>query len=280
MPREIKRKKRNMTLTEKAYEAIKRGILRGEIEEGEFLVEMEVMRRYRFGRTPFREACNRLHHEGLLEVVPHRGYLVSEMSFRSVHDIFEARLILEGVIAELAALRATPAQVEQLGRLAKPTALTKRAGTDYFEARVRANTEFHLCLVRMTQNRELETLVTGILERTERLSYMVARHIPRKPEEFELKHLPIVHALRRRDPLATRNAVVGDINQGHAYLFSLDLFGRVLKRPRSDLDTLPQLDGSLLAESSEVKPRVGGETKESKPTVPSGKGPSVDCGKK
>jgi len=65
---------RKRTLTEEAYEVIKRGIQRGEIGEGAFLSEGEVRRKYGIGRTPFREACNRLHHEQLLEVVP-RGAL-------------------------------------------------------------------------------------------------------------------------------------------------------------------------------------------------------------
>src|SRR6266566_6798413 len=80
------------TLTEKAYLCIKEGIVRSEIEEGVFLSEKEIMKRYQIGRTPFREACNRLHHEHLLEVVPRRGYLVPQMSLQEVRDLFEVRV--------------------------------------------------------------------------------------------------------------------------------------------------------------------------------------------
>src|SRR5579872_1698148 len=96
-----------LTQTEKAYAALKKAILRGEIEEGVFLSESDIMRRYGIGRTPYREACNRLHHERLLEVVPRRGYLVPELSYEAVCAIFETRLILEGAIAELACARVT-----------------------------------------------------------------------------------------------------------------------------------------------------------------------------
>src|SRR5207248_9046269 len=85
-------------LAERAYACIKEGIVRGEIEERGFLSEKEIMRRYRIGRTPFREACNRLHHEHLLEVVPRRGYLVPEMSLQEVRDLFELRVLVEGAI--------------------------------------------------------------------------------------------------------------------------------------------------------------------------------------
>lgn len=56
----------SVTQTEKAYEGMKGSILRGELPEGIFLVEHRMMERYGIGRTPYREACNRLHYEGLL----------------------------------------------------------------------------------------------------------------------------------------------------------------------------------------------------------------------
>src|SRR5438034_3847255 len=104
------------TLTEKAYLCIKEGIVRCEIEEGVFLTEKEIMKRYRIGRTPFREACNRLHHEHLLEVVPRRGYLVPQMSLQEVRDLFELRVLVEGAVAELAAVRASSKEIDELAR--------------------------------------------------------------------------------------------------------------------------------------------------------------------
>src|SRR5436309_14584336 len=118
MGRNSKRSAPMRTLTEKAYLCIKEGIVRGEIEEGVFLTEKEIMKRYRIGRTPFREACNRLHHEHLLEVVPRRGYLVPEMSLQEVRDLFELRVLVEGAIAELAATRANAWEIDELAQLA------------------------------------------------------------------------------------------------------------------------------------------------------------------
>jgi DNA-binding GntR family transcriptional regulator len=210
---------RTRTLTERAYEIIKRGILRGEIEEGSFLSEAEVMRKYRIGRTPFREACNRLHHEQLLEVVPRRGYLVSEISFRSVREIFEVRLLLEGVIAELAAVRAAPSEIDELEEVARRM-LSLASSNGNHEEVVKANTQFHLCVAKMTHNRELLRLITGILERTERLSYLELRSSRLQKTDIQILHKQIVEAIRRRDAVAARKAVVGDIAQGE-----IDIFG-------------------------------------------------------
>jgi DNA-binding GntR family transcriptional regulator len=212
---------RKSTLSEKAYTAIKREILQGKIEEGTFLSEADVRARHQIGRTPFREACNRLHHEGILEVVPRRGYLVPEMSFRDVRDMFDARLLLEGVIAEIAAARATQAQMEELEHIAKEDPPSGNSDDDY-EALSKANTSFHLCLARMTQNRELVNLMMGILERNERLAYLELRSSRIEASEVEMLHTPIVKAIRRRDPVAAREAVLVDIKQGRIDIFGSD----------------------------------------------------------
>src|SRR3954463_6406888 len=109
----------NGTLADRAYGLLKHGILHGEFPEGEFLKESDILGRYSIGRTPFREACNRLHNEQLLAVVPRRGYFVPELSFRGVRDLLETRIILEGIAAELAAVRAEPAEIDQLEKCYK-----------------------------------------------------------------------------------------------------------------------------------------------------------------
>ncbi len=198
------------TQTERAYAAIKRAILQGEIEEGVFLSETEVMARYAIGRTPYREACNRLHHEGLLQVVPRRGYFVPEISFHAVCDLFEVRVILEDAIAQLAALRATDQEIDELQRITeRPLPAGKSPGE--FTQLILTNTEFHLCLAKATRNRRLIELLRQNLESTERLMYIELRSRRFRAMDFRALHSPIIEALRSRDPLRVRQAVWDDI---------------------------------------------------------------------
>src|ERR1700745_3787839 len=148
MRRSIKGLASKHTLTEKAYACIKEGIVRGEIEDGVSLSEKAIRTRYGIGRTPFREACNRLHHEHLLEVVPRRGYLVPQMSLQEVRDLFEVRVLVEGAMAELAAVRATEREIEELTHLADQSVLPRpsRKGANH---RAEVNTAFHLRLAAM-----------------------------------------------------------------------------------------------------------------------------------
>jgi DNA-binding GntR family transcriptional regulator len=238
-----------LTQTEKAYGALKKAILRGDIEEGVFLSESDIMRRYEIGRTPYREACNRLHHERLLEAVPRRGYLVPEVSYQAVCAIFETRLILESAIAELACARATEKDLVDLDRLAgKP----QRSGNPErdFAKLIQANTDFHIRLAKTTRNRELVELLTRTLEKTERLMYIELRCSRFWDAEFEGLHRRIVDALRSRDPRQAREALLSDITDAQKATLSfgqnplgLEING-IARRPQPDQSKAPlQIEG-------------------------------------
>lgn len=209
---------RERTLTETAYLAIKRAILQGEIEEGSFLSQADLRRRHGIGRTPFREACIRLQHEGLLQAVPRRGFLVPETSLRALREMFELRMTLEPAVAEVAAAKAKPEQIEELERLAKRSWSLSNSNSDPARL-VKANTDFHLCLARMTQNRQLIQIMTWTLERTERLSYLELQGSPVLAKEIRMLHRPIVDAILKRDLSAARKAVLNDIRQGQSDIF-------------------------------------------------------------
>jgi DNA-binding GntR family transcriptional regulator len=223
MPSRAKSSGGDGTLAEQAYRLLKRSILRGEYPEGSFLSEAEIAKRFRIGRTPFREACNRLHNEQLLEVVPRRGYLVPEMSFHAVRDLLETRLILEGVIAELAAKRADDTELAEFQRLYQ-TAVQHARAKSAVDDQVHANTEFHLYIARMAHNRELEALLRRVLDRSTRLFYMIVRSSPTLERDTQDLLKPIVQAIRRRDADAAHQAVIHDITRGQMNVLGRDLW--------------------------------------------------------
>jgi DNA-binding GntR family transcriptional regulator len=211
------------TLAEQAYRAIKRGILRGEFPEGQFLAEGEITGRYGIGRTPFREACNRLLNDQLLESIPRHGFRVPELSFRAVRDLIETRLILQGVAAEIAAKRGELGEIAELERLYKKTlaAAKKREDVDAF---VEANREFHVQIARMTHNQELEGLLRGVLDRVARLVYLVVRSSASPEKDVETLLKPLVEAIKKRDAKGAHEAVVNDIARGQLNIFGRDLW--------------------------------------------------------
>jgi len=76
--------------------------------------EVDVATRLGVGRTPVREALQRLAMNYLVEIMPGRGAFVAPISLPDLVKISEIRLNLEGFAAASAAERATPAERERL----------------------------------------------------------------------------------------------------------------------------------------------------------------------
>jgi DNA-binding GntR family transcriptional regulator len=88
-------------------------VIRGALRPGALIEEAAEMARLGVGRTPLREALQRLAQEDLIEVVPRRGYFVTTISAAEMFQIFEARLSMELQAVRLAAERVTPEAVTE-----------------------------------------------------------------------------------------------------------------------------------------------------------------------
>jgi DNA-binding GntR family transcriptional regulator len=81
--------------------------------------ESELSKRLHIGRTPIREALQRLARERLIVILPRRGILVSEINVKSQLRLLEVRREVERLIARSAARRATVAERERFRALAR-----------------------------------------------------------------------------------------------------------------------------------------------------------------
>lgn len=120
------RRSDGQTLTEQAYVRLEELITTLQLPPGAFLSELVLADRLGIGRTPIREALQRLARDGLVVVVPRRGILVSEINLKSQLRLLETRRVLEALLAKLAAERA---EEGQRGRFAE-IAAEMRAAAD------------------------------------------------------------------------------------------------------------------------------------------------------
>jgi len=105
------------TLADRAYLRVREEIIRVELPPGTLLRDDQLMARLGIGRTPVREAVQRLHSDGFVTILPRRGTLVSEINITDLAAIYEVRMRLESWASQLAAQRVTPAdrgEIEQL----------------------------------------------------------------------------------------------------------------------------------------------------------------------
>jgi DNA-binding GntR family transcriptional regulator len=111
-------------LSERAYDDIRRMIVRLELAPGAVVREDELQQRLALGRTPIREALQRLVRDQFVVVVPRRGVFVSNIDVSELAMLYETRAILEPYATRLACLRGKPdhwdAMAEALDRAEAP----------------------------------------------------------------------------------------------------------------------------------------------------------------
>ena len=151
MPVQVPESEKSASQTVKAQLSLRDLILRGELNPGERVSELQMVERLGVSRTPVRMALVRLEEEGLLEAFPSGGFAVKAFSERDIHDAIEMRGTLEGFAARLAAERGVrnPVLTEMKERLAQLDDLVDKLSltVDDFSQYVGLNARFHALLI-------------------------------------------------------------------------------------------------------------------------------------
>jgi DNA-binding GntR family transcriptional regulator len=116
--RGVRRAVGGKTLTEKAYQELEERIVTLQLRPGEFISEYALSQDLKIGRTPIREALQRLSREDLVIILPRKGILVSETDPRKQLLVLEVRRELERLVSRLAAQRATEEQRQRFSSIA------------------------------------------------------------------------------------------------------------------------------------------------------------------
>lgn len=102
------------TLSEKAYGILEEMIVTLKLDPGSVISETQLSRAIKIGRTPMREALQRLAGEGLVATLPRRGLIVSEINITQQLALLETRRVLDRLVVCRAARRASDSQREAL----------------------------------------------------------------------------------------------------------------------------------------------------------------------
>ena len=95
------------SLTDRAYSDLEEMIVTLRLPPGSAVSEAALSERLGIGRTPIREALQRLARERLVTILPRRGIIVSEINIKSQLQLLELRREVERLVARSAARRAT-----------------------------------------------------------------------------------------------------------------------------------------------------------------------------
>jgi len=105
-------------LADQARARLEELIVTLELPPGSFWSEQQLSETIGIGRTPVREALQRLQSDYLVRILPRLGAQVTEINVSQQLLLLELRRVLERQIAGDAARRATPEEREQLLRMA------------------------------------------------------------------------------------------------------------------------------------------------------------------
>lgn len=188
-----------VTATDRAYKAVRSGILDGVYSAGQPLREEELADAVGVSRTPIREALRRLDAEGFVEFLPHRGARVATWSEHDLDEIFQLRVQLEGYGARLAAAAITPQAVERLSHLTDSIEQAVSAGgPERFTLITDLNNRFHQEILALGGNDRLTSVLSAVVQRA-----LVARtfslYLPHQLERSCHQHRELIEALAEHD---------------------------------------------------------------------------------
>ena len=184
------------SLTEEAYRTLKWKILSMEFAPGSFLNEMELAASTGFGRSPIHQALHRLQHDGLVEILPRKGVLVRTWSPQHIRHLIETRVPIEVTAAELAAERATDAELKSLQTLlATGPRLIAKFDRDGL---LRLDQEFHRLLATASRNPVLAEVAKALHQRST-LLWFVPISDKHEYEVVQRQHEAILESIRKHD---------------------------------------------------------------------------------
>jgi DNA-binding GntR family transcriptional regulator len=176
------------------FDVIVEMIISGELQPGEHLVENELAAHLGVSRQPVREALQRLHTEGWIDLRPALGAFVHEPTEDEADQLLAARSLLETESARLAARKSTPEQVERLWELQR--AGEKALDDEDQEGIVTANAALHAFVVSMSGNKVLAELI-ALVDRRVRWYYRpIARSRGREAWD---EHRELIEVLASRN---------------------------------------------------------------------------------
>lgn len=169
-------------LSDQVYEQVKQLVISGDLAPGSLLTERDLMAQLSTGRTPLREALQRLERDHFLSVVPGGGYLVTTITADGTQHIYELRRPVEALAARLAAQRAKPRDLEALQLFIREAELAGSGRDAYWHLSM--DGRFHDLVAAASGNPYLRATASQLFSLTQRILMSVRSTIPTVQDEL------------------------------------------------------------------------------------------------
>ena len=187
----------NLSLTNQAYQQVKRVILEHQIPLGGKLNEGELAATLGISRTPIREAINRLEKEGLVEIFPQRGAFVVQFSEKDVFELFLIRENLEGLAVFLTAKKMNEKDLATLEGCIQ--GFSEPFTDQDIQRYAREDFKFHQTIIMLSGAQRLINLISTLYDHI-RIFRLTTLGLSDRMKTSLKDHRLIIAALRKRNP--------------------------------------------------------------------------------
>ena len=184
------------SLSDRAYADIEEMIVFLHLTPGSAISEAELSAQLGIGRTPIREALQRLARERLVSILPRRGIIVSGIDVAAQMRLLEVRRELERLIARTAARRATDDERDRFRALAAAFEAAAKANDDVTFMRI--DRDFNVLCSAASHNEFAANAMSLMHSLSRRFWYLHYRRAPNRPHTAKL-HADIARAIAAGD---------------------------------------------------------------------------------
>lgn len=198
-----------ISVERQVYQALRYALMSGAVRPGEALTSRSLSEAMGVSPTPVREALKRLDSDGALVSRNKSAFYVYEPDGADFTELYDIRLTLEGHATELAARRATPADIAMLRRLNDDYMAQMAQPVRDDRLLVELNFRFHFEVYRLSGSPILVELIEVLWLR---IGPTLVRYNPTSGGDvFRIYHTEILEALERNDAKAAVEALRDDL---------------------------------------------------------------------
>lgn len=191
------------TQAQSAYTAIEEMIVKLELPPGARISEKTLSQQLGYGRTPVREALQRLAYARLVHILPRAGAIVTEIDLSAQFKLIEVRRELERILITRAARLATPEISQAFQVLAKR--FLQVAKKDDGRLFVDVDREFNTLVYETAQNHSATDSMAPLQSQTRRFWYLYFRQFGDLKQVCNL-HADVARAIANKDEGAAATA--------------------------------------------------------------------------
>ena len=182
----------DLSQNERAYAQLKQALITLAYKPGDYLSTASLMNELALGRTPINHALHRLCNEGLVQIIPRKGLIVSPLSIDDALQLIDVRVANESLCVRLAAERITKTELHQLELISRD--FDKAANRGQTIEVMNLDRLFHEQIASAARNQILAEILKVLHARSQRF-WALSLAMPDHLTEVQGEHAAIVKAL-------------------------------------------------------------------------------------